>query len=218
MPIKQDPSEYIGKKFGRLLVLEDLGCPRKVRRVKAQCECGVIKDYSLPHLKRSAIVSCGCNKREYTINRNTKHGLRHHPLNKIWQGMKGRCNYTKNIGFKHYGGRGIKICAEWNNSLSAFYEWSIQNGYKAGLQIDRIDNDGDYEPRNCRWITPTQNNRNTRNNRLFTINGVTKCLSEWADNHGIASNIIMDRVNKLGWSIEKALQTPKRNIKHAHRL
>lgn len=216
MPTKQDAIEFIGGRYGRLVILEDLGCPKKVRRVKAVCDCGTIKDIALPHLKGGKIISCGCNTRENTIKRNLKHGLNEHPLNSIWQGMKGRCNYSKHIGYMHYGGRGIKVCEEWEQSLQAFHDWSLSHGYLPGLQIDRINNNGNYEPKNCRWVTKTTNLRNMSTNRIIVIDGESKCLSEWAEIYGISSAVVMDRLNKLHWDASKAFTTPVRKINYAN--
>ena len=98
----------------------------------------------------------------------------------IWQGMKERCLNSKCRSYKNYGERGISICNEWLD-FENFYEWALSSGYEDTLQIDRIDNDGNYEPNNCRWVTPKENARNKRTNRLLTINDETKCVCEWCE-------------------------------------
>lgn len=115
------------------------------------------------------------------------HGL--YPRNKalfnIWETMKNRCENPKREKYKDYGARGIKVCDEWKKA-SAFVEWALSNGYRKGLQLDRIDNNSDYSPQNCRWVTPKENSRNRRNTKLLTINGETKCVAEWCEAIGIS--------------------------------
>jgi len=123
--------------------------------------------------------SCGCYKKLYS-HRKT-HGLRNHRLYRIWYNLKYRCNSEKGKFYKDYGGRGITYCKEWGNFLS-FYKWAIANGYKENLTIDRINNDGNYEPTNCRWVTQNIQTRNTR--KLVSTNtsgyrGVTKKNKKW---------------------------------------
>lgn len=97
----------------------------------------------------------------------------------VWQGMKNRCNNPKVENYCNYGGRGIKVCDEWQHSSYSFIRWAIDNGYKEGLQLDRIEVNGNYEPTNCRFVTPMVNTQNRRNTINLTINGETKCVSEW---------------------------------------
>ena len=112
------------------------------------------------HLKSGKIKSCGCLNKQG----NPKHGLRYTRLYRIWINMKTRC-YNKNTNrYKDYGARGITICNEWRNDFMSFYNWSMNNGYDENLTIDRINNDKNYEPSNCRWITVKEQNRNKRNN------------------------------------------------------
>lgn len=99
----------------------------------------------------------------------------------LWETMRTRCNNKNRDKYMDYGGRGITVCDEWNNSAEAFCEWALSNGYKDGLQIDRIDNNKGYEPSNCRFVTPKQNSRNRRNTVYLTVNGETKCVSEWCE-------------------------------------
>ena len=123
----------------------------------------------------------------------------------VWCAAKARCNNPKNKNYKHYGGRGIKVCDEWENSFQAFYEWAMANGYKEGLSIDRIDNDGNYEPANCRWVTQEEQCNNRRTSHKLTYEGETHTITEWSKITGIKRKIISQRVNNLGWSIERAL-------------
>ena len=123
--------------------------------------------------------------------------------------MRSRCYNSNNPDFKHYGGRGIKICEEWYGSYSCFRDWSLSNGYSENLTIDRIDVNGNYEPSNCRWSTRKEQSLNTRSNRYIEYNGETKTLSEWSKIFGLYHKTISYRLNH-GWSVEKALTTPTR--------
>lgn len=143
-------------------------------------------------------------------NPNYKHGLRNTRLFSIWSNIKTRCLNSNTPSFKHYGFRGIKICKEWLD-FKVFYDWSISNGYSDNLTIDRINNNGIYEPSNCRWVDMRTQTRNTRNNHFYTIDGVSKPLIEWCEIYKINYKTVRDRL-KRKWSIERAL-TEKVQIK-----
>lgn len=110
-----------------------------------------------------------------------RHGLCKTRLYRIFGNIKQRCYYKNNKDYKNYGGRGIIVCDEWLKDFKKFYDWAINNGYQDGLTIDRINNDGNYEPSNCRWITKKAQSRNNRNNRIITYKGETHCLIEWSE-------------------------------------
>ena len=131
----------------------------------------------------------------------------------VYYNMLKRCYKKDNRGYKHYGGRGIGVCDEWRNDCCCFYKWAKENGYKEGYQLDRINNDGNYEPDNCRWISPLENSYNKRNTRIITYNGISKNLLEWEKETGIPGTVLADRIFKYKWSIEKALTTKPKNIK-----
>lgn len=125
-------------------------------------------------------------------------------LYKSWFAMLDRCSNPNNKCYARYGGRGISVCNEWNN-YEEFARWSIKNGFAEGLSIDRIDNNGNYDPSNCRWVSIKiqQNNRST--NRLITIGGITKTVSEWCDKYDINYNTVLQRM-KYGIDAETALK------------
>lgn len=129
-----------------------------------------------------------------------------------WCHMKSRCYNPNNKDYQYYGAKGIKICDEWKNSYDKFKEWSIHNGYELGLEIDRINGNKDYCPENCRWATRKEQMNNVSFNHLLTLNGVTKTMAEWAEDTGLTYNTIKQRINKLGWNIEKAITTPQRKF------
>lgn len=125
-------------------------------------------------------------------------------LYRIWGHIKTRCFNPNYENFHRYGGRGITMCDEWRNNFRSFERWALCNGYNEKLSIDRINNDGNYEPSNCRWISQSEQNKNTTANKKF--NG--KCISDWAKELEIDCDLIYARINRLGWDIEKAIFTP----------
>lgn len=138
------------------------------------------------------------------------HGLRHTKIHSVWHDMKTRC-YNKNCkSYKRYGERGITVCEEWRNDFKAFYDWAMANGYKEGLTIDRIDVNGNYEPKNCRFVTAKVQSRNTSRNQYVTCCGQTKTIAEWAEIKGMKYFTLWNRIYRLGWNVEKAVNTPGR--------
>lgn len=125
----------------------------------------------------------------------------------IRHSMYCRCYYPTTNGYERYGGRGIKMCDEWINNPQSFYNWAINNGYKEGLTIDRIDVNGNYEPSNCRWVTKEVQDNNRRNNRKITYKGETKTLTQWCKEYNINIVTLSDRL-KSGLSFEDALKKP----------
>lgn len=202
-------NDKIGQVFGRLTVIDAL----ENYRVLVKCECGAIKDVYYYDLAYGKTVSCGCLSRENTIKRSTTHNQSNNRIYMTWQDMRKRCYNPKNVGYHNYGGRGIKVCQEWQEFLP-FYNWSMNNGYKDNLTIDRIDVNGNYEPSNCRWITRKEQGFNRRNNHLLTFNGKTQTMKEWSIETGLHYDCIRGRINDYGWSVEKALTTPSRGRKN----
>lgn len=131
----------------------------------------------------------------------------------ILLGMYSRCYLPEAIGYIRWGGRGIRISPEWfdeeNHLLNyrAFFIWAKENGFRIGLQIDRINNDGWYSPSNCRWVTPSQNNRNKRNNKILNFRGESLCQKSMAEKYGIDVFILHNRLRN-GWTVERALLEP----------
>lgn len=154
--------------------------------------------------------SCGCLINE---SKNIKHGLKNTRIYRIWYGMKSRCYTKSNPAYNRYGGRGISMCQQWKKDFTAFYNWSMDNGYSKELSIDRINHNGNYEPSNCRWATPKEQSDNKRCNILITINGTTLDLQQWCDKIGIKRSTVNTRVRMCGWTYEKALSTPVRKHK-----
>jgi len=162
--------------------------------VKAKCRCGVVKTYRLRFLITGNIKSCGCYKYSLVIKRNTTHGLAKSPLYHKWLGLKDRCYNPNNKKFHNYGGRGITVCDEWKDNFLAFHGWSINNGWAKGLEIDRVDNDKEYSPNNCRYITHKNNIRNRGNSIKVSFNGNTKTIGEWAEYANVSYETIRTAV------------------------
>lgn len=193
--------DLTGQKFGRLTVIKR--DKNKYGRVTwlCRCECGNMCIVTANSLKTGNSTSCGCFRKEHPNH--TKHNQRHTRLYKIWLKMKQRCFNSKDKSYKNYGGRGITMYDKWVNDFMSFYYWSKENGYKEDLSIDRIDNNGNYEPNNCRWTDKKTQNRNTRSNHKITYNGKTMCIIEWAEELGINYSTLKWRIYN-NWSIEKA--------------
>jgi hypothetical protein len=198
-----------GKRFGKLTVIEYAGNKKHNSYWKCKCDCGNETDVMLNNLTRGMTKSCGCLRKQTTKERRFIHGMSDTSIHNTWMQMIERCENPNNHAYKNYGGRGIYVCIEWHE-FENFYNWAISNGYKEGLTIDRIDVDGNYKPNNCRWVDYQTQQRNRRNNRLITYKGKTHCLAEWEDITGIKAGVIAARLDKLNWSVGKALTQPVR--------
>lgn len=128
----------------------------------------------------------------------------------IWCSMRARCKNPKNKQWKDYGGRGIKVCDRWMQ-FSAFLE--DMGECPQNYSIERRENDGDYEPNNCYWATRAEQGRNKRSNRILTVNGVTGCMTDLADHFGINLRTVKNRIDRSGWTVEKAFNTPVKNFR-----
>lgn len=156
------PKDLTGQRFGRLTVVGRLPSKNKKTRWLCVCDCGQKTEAKTDHLLSGHTKSCGCLRYERLKESNTKHGNRRSRLYTIWEHMKQRCGNPQNKDFKYYGGRNIKVCAEWSDDFATFWAWALANGYREDLTIDRIDVDGNYEPQNCRWVTQAEQNKNKR--------------------------------------------------------
>lgn len=210
--MKPKYGDLTGKKFGKLQVLEkDYSHGNHETWWLCQCDCGNIKSVRQSPLVNYRVSSCGCYKRELLIKKHYIHGLTDSRLHIIWMAMRQRCNIETNKLFRYYGGRGIKVCDEWNKDFISFYNWAIKNGYQDNLTIDRIDVNGDYEPSNCCWIPQKEQCRNRRNTIYVTHDGQKKPLSEWAEILEIPYSRLIQRY-KNGWNEEELfLEKRKKN-------
>ena len=206
--------EMIGKRFGRLYVFSEeskTGC--RGLSWKCVCDCGNVVCVDGYKLRSGHTQSCGCLQRERTSEISRTHGASGGRLFRIWANMKSRCNNPNLPRWGDYGGRGIRVCDAWNDNFQTFYDWAIANGYSDELTIDRINNNGDYCPENCRWATDEEQRLNTRRNRFLTYRGSTRTVKEWANLKGIPYSVLSSRINRYGWTVEKALETERRLVR-----
>ena len=188
-------------KFGRLTAIEiDYGKAGRKTYWTCQCDCGNVKSVRSDSLLDGSIRSCGCLKREQdekNLSRET-HNLSKTRLYEIWSGIKARCFNKNNARWNRYGGRGITVCNEWSNDFKSFYDWANTHGYKENLTIDRIDNNGDYEPSNCRWVDNKTQCRNRTSNIDITIGNSTRTLTEWCEIFDLNYKAINARYRRNG--------------------
>lgn len=183
--------DLTGRVFGKLVVLKRVFVENgKGAYWECVCECTGIKIAKSKNLIGGKTTHCGC------INNHIVHGKSTHRLHNIWNSIKDRCNNINSKDYPNYGGRKIKICEEWNNYFVSFYEWSMNNGYKSDLSIDRINVNGNYEPNNCKWSTPSEQQNNKRNTRYIEIDGIAKSITEWSKLTGVNKRTLWDRYNK----------------------
>lgn len=193
-----------GARYRRLTVLERAENIGRHTAWVCMCSCGARVVVKTMDLRRGHVMSCGCLRSDMRTRKNTTHGESGSRLYNIWCLMIRRCSDTAN---PNYGGRGISVCEEWRG-FGRFREWALGNGYQGVLEIDRIDNDGDYRAENCRWATRRQQNRNSRHNRRLTHRGETKTITEWGMETGLGLRTIASRIDTLGWSVSDALTRP----------
>jgi hypothetical protein len=189
------------QRFGRLLAVS------VVRRGGAvhwhcQCDCGSSKVVQANHLRRGRTQSCGCLHKELLADRVRKHAKSNTFEFRVWCHMRRRCGSPTNPRFADYGGRGILVCERWAD----FSQFLADMGHapSPNHSIDRIDNNGNYEPGNCRWATNHEQSRNTRRTRLLTIAGQTMCLKDWAARIGIGDRALSARIAR-GWPEDRLL-------------
>lgn len=185
----------IGKKINNLTIKEIIKIPIYKKNgkkngnkylCKCLCDCGNIKKVNMFHVISGHTKSCGClcvkKSKERIGKLNLKHGLAHKTkLYGVWLTMKARCYRKSCKKYKNYGGRGITVCDEWKNSFQNFHNWAINNGYKDGLTLDRIDVNGNYCSKNCRLVSLKEQARNKRNTIYVYYKNEKKTLKEWCE-------------------------------------
>lgn len=200
--------DITGERFGRLVAIRKVKDEKGRLKWLCQCDCGNTKTVVVSSLLKGLTKSCGCYNRERAVETNTKHGMTNSKLYGTWCNIKNRCYNEKVDSYYLYGGRGIKMCDEWLHDFSAFARWAEANGYREDLSIDRIDVNGDYTPENCKWSSLVEQANNKRSNHLIEYNGKTQTAAQWAREVGLPRNVLYSRLYR-GWSIERALTTPK---------
>jgi hypothetical protein len=193
-----------GFTFGRLRVIRVASHGTRTYW-RCECICGKLTDVYASSLARGLTRSCGCLRREATSKRVRKHGHavgRKTATYNVWKGMRKRCSNPNDHKFKDYGGRGIRVCKRWEK----FENFLADMGEKPkGKSIDRVNNNGNYEPENCRWATPTEQARNSRKVRILDYKGTALSLAEWAEKLGLCPKLTSQRIVRDGWSTERAL-------------
>lgn len=197
----------IGERFSRWMVLELSRNDHGKLFYKCECDCGVIRDVRKDQLVRGVSKSCGCLKAEVAAEQikrlSITHGASQSRTYKIWKGMRKRCNNPSCKQYKHYGGRGIKVCERWGSFESFLADMGECPPH---LSIDRIDVNGDYSPDNCRWATKKQQMNNTQVQVLLNYRGDVLTIAEWADKLGVPYHRLYQRIFKLKWPLNKALE------------
>lgn len=205
-----------GLKFHRLLVLERT--PRKGSSAYwlCRCDCGNIKEVRGSELKDGNTKSCGCFSKDYHRDKNLKHGYakkqNRHPMYESWKSMLQRCENPKATRYDRYGGRGISVCDRWHDFSQ--FEKDMAKTWNKGLTLERIDNNANYEPSNCRWATRSEQLCNTNRTVFLTAHGLIMSLTEWARCLGVNPKAFNTR-KRLGWSDKKIIDTPiNYNLSH----
>lgn len=198
-----------GDVYGRLTILSTHKQGTKRYLAKCQCNCGsnpffvridALRKQGTPGHPRTR--SCGC----LSVETATSHGATYHPVFNAWHHMMQRCYNPKRANYKYYGARGITVCEQWHDVRSFITD--MAKGYIKGLQLERIDNNKNYEPSNCRWATRLEQMQNTRHNHLITYEGKTLCLSEWARIHNLQPLTLLSRIKSGKLNLEQCLTTP----------
>lgn len=198
--------DLTGARIGKLTVVKPDGFKQTASGARqyfwtCKCECGKECRIDGCCLRRASTKSCGCTVSNY------RHGMANHPLYSVWLGMKQRCLNKNHKNYQDYGGRGVKICQRWLESVANLHA-DMGDRPTSKHTIERRNNAGDYEPENCYWATRAEQNENTRQTRLLTFQGKTLSVGKWAKALGMGRKTLTSRIDRLGWSVEKALSTP----------
>lgn len=191
----------VGLRYGRLLVIDSIYIRGLGTGWKCRCDCGKEIYVSASNLDSGNTKSCGCLHKD---NHRT-HGKTKHRVYVIWKAMRQRCGNPKAASYPNYGGRGISVCERWL-TFENFFEDMGDPGEK--LTLERIDNDGNYEPGNCRWATYSEQLNNRRNNVYFEAFGKKQTLTQWAQEYELPVTTLKNRLRRAKLPIEKALTLP----------
>lgn len=203
----KNAKDITGQRFGRLIALGPVEkLPNHIVVWLCRCDCGNLHHVRSANLNQHKVLSCGCLQSERAHDTFSTHGLSKHRLYDVWRSIVQRCTNPNNKGYKNYGGRGIAICDEWRHDFLAFYSYVSPLEYfgEQGYSLDRIDNNGHYEPGNVRWATRKEQLRNMRKNHTLSHNGKTQTVSAWAEELGVKRGKLQKRLNR-GWPTDKVL-------------
>lgn len=199
-------SDLAGHRYGRLTVIRRNGVAKTGKKPAllwlCRCDCGVELSVRSGNLRTGNTTSCGCQRSEHA--QAASHRRTNTSAYWRWKAMIQRCTNPRNRAWKDYGGRGIVVCERWR-SFESFY--ADMGDPPAGVTLDRIDVDGDYEPGNCRWATISRQSRNKRGTRIVSIRGRSQSLADWADEYGVDYQLVFYRIQR-GWDVERALTAP----------
>ena len=201
--------DLTGKKFGRLKVL-DFYRKNNIIYWNCKCDCGTKKMVNGYHLRSGRILSCGCYSIERISNLNKTHGESKTRLYRIWSGIKTRCFDTKCDCYYRYGGRGITMCKDWQMSYESFRDWALNNGYDKTLTIDRINNNGNYEPNNCRWANNKTQSNNTNRTIILEYKNSKYSIKELATLFNVNYKKFYYGIRKLNYDIDSAIEYAKK--------
>lgn len=211
------PLDLTGQRFGRLIALK----PAVLQDGKStwwecRCDCGTTRRARAARLRWGDTQSCGCLAKDTTAAMSRRHGMSGRPEFYIWSSMRQRCTNKNTKSFKDYGGRGIRVCDRWNEKDGrGFANFFADMGPRPSPQasLDRINNMGNYEPSNCRWVTKTIQCRNRRSNTLIELDGVSKSLAEWCEKYSIKYAVACLRLRR-GWTAKDAFTRPVTKSRH----
>lgn len=220
------PASYVkkGDTFNYLTLTGEFIKKSNVKYYECICVCGNKVNLLLSALTSGNTKSCGCKRKQLISISGTKHGYssvsskKYNKLYSVWIGVKNRCYNKNHEHYSDYGGRGIVMCKEWEDDFVNFYNWAIENGYKEGLTLERNNNDGIYEPNNCRWATRKEQARNKRNTVFITAFGEIKSIGDWVDDSRcvVSRHILYHRFkdeSNIDWTNEKIITTPLLRIR-----
>ncbi len=207
--VPKNVKDITGQRFGRLVVIEFVKTENKNAYWLFKCDCGIEKIGLGRSLRDKSVVSCGCYRK--TVGFKATHKRSNTKEFRTWAGLKNRCNNPKDPAYINYGGRGIKVCDRWVDSFENFLDDMGQAPSK-NHSIDRKDNDGNYCPENCRWATPIQQSNNRRSSLTYEYEGGMLTLREISSLTKTPLNLLQDRVQRLGWSVNDAINRPARSF------
>ncbi|MES2934314.1 MAG: hypothetical protein V4805_12605 [Pseudomonadota bacterium] len=213
--LKGRAKNITGQRFGRLVALGPVSRNRHKQIIWLfQCDCGNTRAIARSDLRNGHTKSCGCLRDETlkAIGASAKtHGMSKTPIYRTWLHMRKRCGDPSNKNYADYGGRGIHVCDKWQNSFETFHDHvsPLTNFGKRGYTLDRINNNGHYEPGNVHWATTSEQQSNRRNSVVLTLNGKTQCLAAWAKELGVPRGRLESRI-RYGWNDQQILIIPLR--------
>lgn len=207
-PLSKPTVDLSGQRFGRLVAISYVaGSPKKAWMCK--CDCGATVEIRGRNLRIGKTRSCGCLKRDnLAAGIAVAHGMTRTPTYKSWNSMIGRCTNPAEPTYRRYGGAGVTVCREWRKFAAFLSDMGIR---PSGTTLDRIDVQGNYEPKNCRWASAKVQANNRGNNRLITYGGKRMTIRQLCDLTGADYSRTRDRICKLGWDVQRAISTPAQN-------